>query len=80
MQYHNICNLLNPDCRAIKLGMVMLEYGFEKIINGPTWVTQITETQIDLLFTTNPDLIEYFRYRELKVIKLHNWLYYYMGR
>ena len=37
----------------MKLGIGMLEYGFEQIINGPTRVTQTTETQIDLLFTTN---------------------------
>ena len=62
----------------MKLGMVMLEYSFEQILNGPTRVTQTTETQIDLLFTTNPDLIAYSRCRELGLSD-HNMIYGMLG-
>ena len=35
------------------------------MIDGPTWVTQTTETQIDLMFVSNPDTILRFGINEL---------------
>ena len=42
------CNLLKPDHRAVRLGMVVSEYGFTQMVSGLTRVTQSSKTQIDL--------------------------------
>lgn len=52
------CNMLCPDSKAVRLAMVMSEYGLVQMINGPTRVTESSETQIDLLFTTDQDLLD----------------------
>ena len=52
------CDMMNPDSRAAKLAMVMSEYGLQRMVNSPTRVTERSETQIDLLFTTDADLIK----------------------
>ena len=52
------CNMLCPDLKAVRLAMVMSEYGLVQMIKGPTRVTESSETQIDLLFTTNADLVD----------------------
>ena len=44
--------------KAVRLAMVMSEYGLVQMINGPTRVTESSETQIDLLFTTDQDLLD----------------------
>ena len=59
------CNLLKPDHRAVRLGMVVSEYGFTEMVSGPTRVTQSSKTQIDLLFVTNPDVVKSCGCREL---------------
>ena len=53
------CNLLKPDCRAVRLGMVVSEYSTQTV-SDPTRVTQSNETQIDLLFATNPEVTKKF--------------------
>ena len=45
-----------PDLKAVRLAMVMSEYGLVQMIKSPTRVTKSSETQIDLLFVTNADL------------------------
>ena len=52
------CNMLCPDLKAVRLAMVMPEYGLVQMINGATRVTESSETQIDLLFTTDQDLLD----------------------
>ena len=52
------CNMLCPDSKAVRLAMVMSEYGLVQMIKGPTRVTESSETQIDLLFATNTDLVD----------------------
>ena len=51
------CNMLNPDSCTRTLTMVMSQYGLDQLIGCPTRVTQSSETQIDLLFSTNPDTL-----------------------
>ena len=58
------CNMFCPDLKAVRLAMVMSEYGLVQMIKGPTRVTESFETQIDLLFTTNADLVDQVGYEE----------------
>ena len=50
-----------------KLGLVAFEYGLTQVINGPTRVTHASESQIDLLFAMNPDLIVHSDCSELRL-------------
>ena len=52
------CNMLCPDSKAVRLAMVTSEYGLVQMIKGPTRVTESSETQIDMLFVTNTDLVD----------------------
>ncbi len=65
------CNMMNPDHQAVKLSRVMSEYGFAQMVSGPTRVTEKTETQIDLLFTTSPDSVVHSGCRELGLSDHH---------
>ena len=68
------CNLLKADHWAVRLGMVVSEYGFTQMVSGPTRVTQSSKTQIDLLFVTNPDVVKSCGCRELGLSD-HNMIY-----
>ena len=68
------CNLLKPDHRAVRLGMVVSEYGFTQMVSGSTRVTQSSKTQIDLLFVTNPNVMKSCGCRELGLSD-HNMIY-----
>ena len=39
------CNMLCPDSKAVRLAMVMSEYGLVQMMKGPTRVTESSETQ-----------------------------------
>ena len=52
------CDSLCPGPRAGKLSLVMGEYGLVQMIDGPTRITQNSGTQIDLLYTTQADLLK----------------------
>ena len=56
--------MLCPDSKAVRLAMVMSEYGLVQMIKGPTRVTESSESQIDLLFATNTDLVDQVGYEE----------------
>ena len=47
------CDFLSPNSRAYKLALVMEEYGLVQMVDGPTRVTQISDSQIDLINTTD---------------------------
>lgn len=52
------CKMLKPDSGAVKLAAIMSEYGLVQMVTDPTRVTQSSQTQIDLLFTTKAGLFE----------------------
>ena len=39
------CNMLCPDLKAVRLAMVMSEYGLVQLIKGSSRVTESSETQ-----------------------------------
>ena len=51
------CDFMSPNPRANKLASVMEEYGLTQMIDGPTRITQNSESQIDLIFTTDSGLL-----------------------
>ena len=51
------CDMLCSTSRSDRLSMIMAEYGLTQMIVGPTRVTQSSGTQIDLLYTSNTDLL-----------------------
>ena len=50
------CNLLKPDSQVTKLESITSEYGLTQMIRGLTRVTQMSESLIDLMYTTNPEV------------------------
>ena len=50
------CNLLAPSTSTIsdQLLLIAQEYNLTQLVSEPTRVTAITESLIDVLFTTNP--------------------------
>ena len=81
------CNLLKPDANTNKLNLVLSEHGMVQQIKCPTRITQSTETLIDLMFTTVPDLFSKIGHEEFalsdhvlilrawKFLKFPVWLY-----
>ena len=52
------CDMLRSNSSTVRLTMMMSEYGLTQMVNCPTRVTANSSTQIDLLFTTDVELIE----------------------
>ena len=51
------CDLMSPNLTVNKLASVMEEYGLVQMIDGPTRITQNSESQIDLIYTTDSGLL-----------------------
>ena len=49
-------NLLAPSNLSNKLSLIANEYNLTQLISKPTWITNHSQTLIDVLFTSNPDL------------------------
>ena len=52
------CDMLRSNSSTVRLTMMMSEYGLTQMVNCPTRVTANSSTQIDLLFTTDVELLE----------------------
>lgn len=50
------CDFMSPNPRANKLVSVMEEYGLTQMIDGPTRITQNSDSQIDLF---SPQIVAY---------------------
>ena len=51
------CNMLKRDGIALKLEGATLEYGLVQVMNCPTRVTETSESMIDLMFTSEPEVL-----------------------
>ena len=47
------CDMLLHDSKSQRLEEMMMDYGLVQMVREPTRVTQTSETQIDLMFTTD---------------------------
>ena len=52
------CNMMKRDSTSLKLEGATMEYGLVQVMNCPTRVTETTESMIDLMFTSEPEILK----------------------
>ena len=52
------CDMLSLPTQSKRLQVIMSNYGLTQLVTDPTRVTRNTESMIDLLYTTNPEMFD----------------------